>query len=74
MKRAARILIALGVAAFAVPVLACGFEKGSPTTTTTMSAPAPAGAVARAEKAKRVKAQKTEKAKAPADQKVATTN
>ena len=71
MRSAARIVVAMAVAAFAVPVLACGFEK-SPTTT--MSAPAPAATAARSDKAKPSKASKAErvKATAPPAQKLAT--
>lgn len=74
MRRVARIAVALVLAAFAVPVLACGFEK---TTTTTMAAPASTPAVAKADPAKRAKATpsaKTPKVRASAAQKVAATN
>ncbi len=67
MRNAARIVAVLLVAGFAVPALACGYEKS---TTTTMSvptpAPAPAPAVAKTAKAKPVKAPLAEKKPAAA--------
>jgi hypothetical protein len=71
MKRIARLVVALIVPAFALPALACGFEKQQ---TTTMSVPAPAPTVARADKAKQVKKVKGARVKAPpAGATVATT-
>jgi hypothetical protein len=71
MKRAARILVALSLAAFAVPALACGFDKPQ-STTTSAPAPAPAMTTAKVEKAKAVKAKRGAKSAAPTGQKVAT--
>jgi hypothetical protein len=70
MKRIARIVVAVVVAGFAVPALACDLHKA---TTTQVPTPAPAVAEARAEKVQKVKARKVEKAKASPGQKVATT-
>ena len=60
MTRAARIVVTLMVAAFAVPALACVFEKSQ----TTTSAPASPPAVAKVDKSRAVKPAKASAAKA----------
>lgn len=75
MRNAARIVAVLVVAGFAVPALACGYEKS---TTTTMSVPppptaAPAPAVTKTVKAKPAKAPLAQK-KPDTARAVATTN
>jgi hypothetical protein len=71
MKQIARVITALAVLAAAAPVLACGFEKQH--TTTTTAAPMASPEVAKAEKARPVKVQKAERAKAPTPVKATTT-
>lgn len=70
MTRVARIVVTIAVAAFAVPALACGFEKSQ----TTTSAPASPPAVAKVDRNKAAKPAKApaEKAKAQPSAPVAT--